>query len=119
MHVRHNWSKWALFAAAAGVTGVFFINWCDLIYQCGCTFLWSGASAHCNIRQPGPPDCPWCADPAIAGGALAFTLLVQAAVVWRKGQLTPLRAILAVAASPAAAAAAGWVIGAVQGYWGT
>ncbi|MEW5979409.1 MAG: hypothetical protein AB1898_26740 [Acidobacteriota bacterium] len=33
---------------------------CDWLFDCGCTWLWSGAGDHCNIHHPAPPHCPWC-----------------------------------------------------------
>jgi len=51
--------KWIALVAMT-FTSVFFINYCDLMFQCGCTFLWAGADAHCNIHH-GPKRCPFCA----------------------------------------------------------
>lgn len=110
-------AKLGLCLLAVGFTGVFFINWCDLVYQCGCTFLWTGASAQCNIHQAQPPHCPWCTNTTAAGGALIFTVLTQTALTWLPGPLTWLRAMAVFAASPIAAAAAGAVIGLAAGYW--
>lgn len=117
MPIRSHLLKLGLFAAAAAFTGVFFINWCDLAYQCGCTFLWAGAADHCNIHNSNPPHCPWCANTSAGGMAFGFTLLVQALVVWRPGPVTTGRALAALAASPVAAGAAGMVIGLAAGYW--
>ncbi len=51
----------AVFLISALFTSVFFINFCDWVFACGCTWLWAGADAHCNIHQPGSRHCPWCA----------------------------------------------------------
>ena len=40
---------------------------CDLYFSCGCQPLWSGAAEHCNIHDPAPPDCPWCAEDRFLG----------------------------------------------------
>lgn len=109
--------KLGVFLAAAAFTGVFFINWCDLVFQCGCTFSWAGGAAHCNIHNAGPPHCPWCVNAPAAGASLAFTLLVQGAVVWRPGPMGWLRALAAFAASPSASILAGAVVGVATGYW--
>src|SRR5262249_35407349 len=33
---------------------------CNLIFKCGCSWLWTTAAAHCNIHNLAPPHCPWC-----------------------------------------------------------
>jgi hypothetical protein len=33
---------------------------CNLLFQCGCSWPWTTAAAHCNIHHPLPPHCPWC-----------------------------------------------------------
>lgn len=110
-------SKALLFAGGAGFTGVFFINWCHMIYQCGCTFLWAGAEAQCNIHQAGPPDCPWCARMDLAGLAFFSVLGAQAVVSFWPGKLRWLRVAGTFAASPLSAAVTGWLIGLYVGYW--
>ena len=109
--------KLGVLAAAAAFTGVFFINWCDMVFQCGCTYSWAGAADHCNIHHASPPHCPWCANQTAAGASLGFTLLAQAAVVWWPGRFGVLRAAAAFVASPLAAGAAGVVVGLATGYW--
>jgi hypothetical protein len=42
---------------------IFLLPLCNLIFQCGCSYLWAGADSHCNIHVPGKPDCPWCIAP--------------------------------------------------------
>jgi hypothetical protein len=42
---------------------VFLLPMCGLIFQCGCSNLWSGRDLHCNIHDPAPPHCPWCIAP--------------------------------------------------------
>jgi len=42
---------------------IFFAPLCGWLFQCGCTYLWSGASAHCSIHDPARADCPWCVMP--------------------------------------------------------
>lgn len=117
MHWRSTVWKLAILGAAFGFTSVFFIKWCDLIYRCGCTFDWAGAAAHCNIHQPGPPDCPWCASRLYGGIAFFFVAACQAAVALWPGSPGWRRLALALAASPAAAALIGVAIGLWTGYW--
>ena len=109
--------KLAILAAALAFTSAFFIQWCDLIYQCGCTYDWAGGADHCNIRQAGPPDCPWCASRLYGGIAYFFVVGAQAAVALGPGRPTWGRLALALAASPAAAAVIGVAIGLWSGYW--
>lgn len=33
---------------------------CDLLFKCGCSWLWTTAAAHCNVHNTAPPHCPWC-----------------------------------------------------------
>jgi len=34
---------------------VFFSPVCGTLFQCGCTYLWSGSDRHCRVQE-----CPWC-----------------------------------------------------------
>ena len=38
-------------------------QYCNLIFQCGCTWPWAGGSSNCNIHNPNGPHCPWCESP--------------------------------------------------------
>ena len=57
-------TKWlgrgAIFAVAATVTSIFFINFCATIFQCGCQSLFGLAAANCNIHAAHGRHCPWC-----------------------------------------------------------
>ena len=108
-----------LFLGAAAVAAVFFINLCHLIFDCGCVSLWAGGAAHCNIQTPGPPDCPFCAHPNTAYGALIGTIAVQGGVFLVPGRwTTPTRTLLALAAFPAVVGGVGVAVGLLRGYWG-
>ena len=110
-----------LLAAVLGVTLVFFVDLCDLVFDCGCRSLWNGAAAHCNIHHALPPHCPWCLHP-LTGGATAFfaAAAAQAGIVLvptgRFGLLA--RGLVALVAFPIASGVAGWVVGLLFGYWG-
>jgi hypothetical protein len=65
----------AIATAAAAFTSVFFIDFCNLVYQCGCRSLWAGADAACNIHTYGVRHCPWCSIGA-AGGILIWASIV-------------------------------------------
>ena len=84
--------KFLLLAAVAIVSAsVLMPPVCDLLFKCGCSWLWTTAAAHCNVHNAAPPHCPWCSHGAagyylpyvgfIAGqflaGALVFRLTGQ------------------------------------------
>jgi hypothetical protein len=108
-----------IFLAGAVVTSVFFIDFCNLVYDCGCTHLWAGAAAHCNIHKAHPPHCPWC---SIGMGGFASVYVAILAAQFVALRLTgafswPVRLLAVLAAFPAAAGVLAIVIGWQQGYW--
>lgn len=111
-------AKAALFACAAATAYVFFIDWCDFIFRCGCESLWAAAAAHCNVHEASPPHCPWCVEQGRYGGAaFAAAVIAQAGTAFRRGPLTPARALLVFLAFPAASALAGAAAALWTGYW--
>ena len=42
---------------------------CNLLFRCGCSWIWTTAAAHCNVHNSSPPHCPWCSH-----GALGYYL---------------------------------------------
>jgi hypothetical protein len=66
------------------LTAGLLLNVCDLLYDCGCTWAWAGAVAHCNIHQSEGPHCPWCAH-GPAGFALIFGLTALAEISAARG----------------------------------
>src|SRR5437588_5423977 len=63
--------KALIFLASAGVSCAFFIDFCALVFLCGCHSLLHGASSACNIHLAGVHHCPWCAHtPAFAFAAM-------------------------------------------------
>lgn len=83
------------FAAVAGGTSVALLPICDLLFDCGCSWPWTGGVAHCNVFQHGVPHCPWCAYPRSADLSLAALLGAQGLGAWavarrRPGVLLPL-----------------------------
>ena len=110
----------ALFVAAAGVTSVFFIDICNLIYRCGCQSLWAGAAQHCNIHHAAGPHCPWCSVGLAGAGAIYVAILAaQAAALLLLPARTSVAIRLAAAllTFPAAAAGVGLAMGIWMGYW--
>jgi hypothetical protein len=112
-------AKVLIFIAAAVVTSALFIDFCDLVYRCGCRSLWAGADEHCNIHSPGPRHCPWCSiGTAGAAGVWAAIVAAQAGVVflWPGITLAP-RAVLALITFPVTGGILAVIIGLSKGYW--
>jgi len=82
------------FLAVATLTAVLLTPVCGLLHRCGCTVLWSGGEAGCNVRQAQGPHCPWCEHRVL--GAVAAVLIFA-------GQLLGFR-VAKRRTSPAAAA---------------
>ena len=62
-------------AIALTATAFTLLPICNALFDCGCTWPMWGAADHCNIHNPGPPDCPLCASWAL-GALAAATLFV-------------------------------------------
>jgi hypothetical protein len=100
------------------VTAVFFINFCDLVYRCGCRSLWAGAAAHCNIHRASGPHCPWCS--VGQAGSLAvflFIAAVQGHVAFRTQRSGYIVFGLTLLAFPAVGAVLAIAMGVWKGYW--
>jgi hypothetical protein len=112
-------SRAAILAIAVAFTCVFFINFCDLVYGCGCTWLWAGAADHCNIHT-GPKHCPWCAIGEAGQFIVWLSIVIPQAVVsfWPSAWGWHLRLALALCAFPAFGSIAALVVGLWKGYWG-
>lgn len=108
-----------VFLLAATVTMTFLINFCHLVFQCGCQSLWNGAAQLCNIHQPGVRPCPWCSSGTVAGLVpYASILLGQAAAAfWPRPWSLGWRLALAMAAFPLLGGLAALAFGWATGYW--
>ena len=60
--------------AAVALAAATFHPVCDLVFRCGCAWFFAGGAAHCDIRDPAPPNCPPCAS-AMAGAAFSAVLV--------------------------------------------
>lgn len=107
------------FAVAFVLSGVLFVNWCAVVFQCGCRSLWNGISVACNIHASQGPHCPWCEHPLAGGGVAFFAMLAAQYVVvyridvggfWRKLGL-------AMVVFPVVTGVVGLFQGLAWGYW--
>ena len=62
-------------AIAVALAAATFHPLCDLVFGCGCEWFFAGGAAHCDIRDPAPPNCPPCASAAY-GAAFSVALVV-------------------------------------------
>jgi len=108
--------KGLIFLLSATVTSVFFINFCALMFQCGCHSLWAGADAMCNVHREGVHHCPWCAhNPAFA--YLAMIVPQGLISFWPSRFSWKARLAGALTAFPAFGAIAAFIYGSASGYW--
>lgn len=109
----------AIAVAAVTVTSVFFIDFCNLVYRCGCDHLWAARDAHCNIHTPGAKHCPWCAA-EVGGGVLVWVAMVvpQAVLAFKPSRWsTGKRFAAALVAFPVIGGILALVMGLMTGYW--
>jgi hypothetical protein len=111
-------AKPLIFIVAATVTSVLFINFCNLVYQCGCESLWAGAAEHCNIHDAESRHCPWCSmGNAGAFGVWGTIVAAQGAVAFGLRTGMVVRTALAVLTFPLVGGVLAALIGWAQGYW--
>ena len=105
------------FAISFSITSLFFINFCNLIFRCGCKSLWAGADAACNIHAQHGHHCPWCSH-GTAGYAVVMILicLPQLAVSLLKRSWL-VRTAIAVALFPLAGSGIALMFGWIDSYW--
>ena len=108
------------FLIGAGFASVFFLNFCDAVYQCGCRSLWDGADAHCNVFDETNRDCPFCAHrpwgDAIPLGAI---LSAQGFVCFSRSKMSMrVRALGALLAFPVIGGLVAIAFGILTDYWG-
>ena len=98
------------------MASVFFIDFCSLVFQCGCHSLWAGADAACNIHSAASHHCPWCA--RNAAFAYASMIVPQALISFWPATLSwKARLAGALAAFPLFGAISAAVYGIASGYW--
>ena len=95
---------------------MFFINFCSLVFQCGCHSLWAGADRMCNVHAAGARHCPWCAhNPAF--GYLAMVVPQALISFWPAALSWKTRLGAALGAFPVFGGLAAVVYGIASGYW--
>lgn len=112
--------RWAArgltFFAGATLTYAGFLDFCNLVYQCGCRSAWAGADAACNVHRAGVRHCPWCVHPEAYHLVLAVAMAVQLGLnlaPWR----WPIRLLATLAAFPFAGGLLAAAYGLLDGYW--
>lgn len=111
-------TRFSPFLISFAVTSIFFINFCNWIFKCGCRSLWAGADVVCNIHATHGHHCPWCSHGSV-GHAMIMTLLCApqlAEVVFTKWNW-PVRTAVAIALFPAIGTLVALAFGWLDGYW--
>lgn len=109
----------AVASVAVAVTTVFFIDFCNAVFHCGCGHLWAAAADTCNIHLANSRHCPWCSLPQpLMHGVYFVIILPQIAAAFRPSRWhwvsrLAFTLILFPAIGGLEALAAGWA----AGYW--
>lgn len=120
MPVRSRAGKASIIAVAASlITSSFFIDFCNLVYRCGCKSLWNGAAEACNIHLSRTHHCPWCSiGDGGASGIWLAVVLVQCVLAFRLQQLPWIPHILVtLSAFPIVGGLLAIAIGLSLNYW--
>jgi hypothetical protein len=104
---------------AVAFTCLFFIDLCNLIYQCRCDHLWAAQAAHCNIHGAHGRRCPWCQMPLESVGLVILGIVTPQALLAFRPAAWPWwkRLLASLAAFPVIGTAHGLLIGWLYGYW--
>src|SRR6185503_11574595 len=93
MILSRNSKRFLLLAAVAAYSAsVLMPPVCNLLFKCGCSWLWTTAAAHCNIHNSALPHCPWCSHGAVGYylpyvGFIVGQFVAGAFVFWLTGRL--------------------------------
>ena len=76
------WRRRVVLAAiTVAIVSLTYHATCDLVFDCGCSWIFAGGTDTCDIHVPGPPDCPVCTNVAVGIAFTAALLAVWGAVV--------------------------------------
>lgn len=111
-------ASWSILIALVAVTGLLYLDFCDLAYDCGCVALWRGAAADCNVHALDSRHCPWC-EFGLVAGLIPFAGIVasQAWLVLASRARVLARTLLALAAFPVLGYGFAALYGLLTGYW--
>ena len=112
--------RWAIFAATAGVAAFFAIDFCNLIYRCGCQGVFGAGALHCNIHDAhAMKHCPWCTHGGVGFVAGMLPVFVtQGWLAFTKRPLAPLKRLLGGwIAFPVLGGIGALLVGIAQKYW--
>ncbi|MCX6587035.1 MAG: hypothetical protein NTX13_10720 [Acidobacteria bacterium] len=113
-------TKIAIFACTAGVAAFFAIDFCNLVYQCGCQGMLGTGAAHCNVHDHlAAKHCPWCTHGGV--GFVAAMTPVFATQGWLAFTRRPFgsrqRLLGGWLAFPVLGGIGALLVGLSQGYW--
>ena len=117
--MRFDRERTLVFLLAVGVTSLLFINFCDLVFDCGCQSYWSGADRLCNIHHDKPPHCPWCLY-GLWGGGVSYGAIVLAQGLfsfWKRTLSRVHRVLISLLLFPVVGGLMAWLVGWLTGYW--
>ena len=112
-------SRIAIAVAGCIVTTAFFIDFCNLVYRCGCRSLWNGAAVACNIHSNATHHCPWCSIGTAGAFAVWLTVVVFQCLIafrWTGLPVFP-RLLLTLAAFPVIGGLLALGLGLSLDYW--
>lgn len=76
------WRRRAVLATiTVAIVSLTYHATCDLVFDCGCSWIFAGGTDTCDIHVPGPPDCPVCTNVAVGIAFSAALLAVWGAIV--------------------------------------
>jgi len=104
---------------ALAASWILALDLCQLVFQCGCTHLWAGGAARCNIHMANGRHCPWCS--VGEGGYALIYLGIALPQAWfsfrPRSWMWPLRLVAALLAFPVFGTVEAVALGLATGYW--
>ena len=108
-----------IFVLSVVLTCAFIIDFCAVVYGCGCQSWWKASADHCNIHNPTGKHCPWCTHGG--SGFVVGALGIFGAQGWfcfaKRTWNWPKRLLASVLSFPVVGTVAAIIVGMWQGYW--